>query len=58
MIPEDEPSKKLWKREDIKMELNKIPEMEKKLDRLEKEQIIINKRITRLQDQKEDGNGV
>ena len=54
MIPEDEPSEKMWKGEVILMELNKIPEMEKKLDRLENELRITNKRITRLQDHKGD----
>ncbi len=37
VIPEDEPSEGLYKKEEIGMQLIKIPEMEKKLDRLENE---------------------
>lgn len=54
MLPEDEPSEKMWKVEDIIMKLDKIPEMEKKIERLENELRVIHKRITRLQDQKVD----
>ena len=34
-MPEEEPPKSLWKKEYIELKLDKIPELEKKLDRLE-----------------------
>ncbi len=52
MIPEDDPPKGLYKKEEIQMKLDKIPELEKKLDRLENEIIIIKKRIKKLQEVK------
>lgn len=54
MIPEDETSDKMWKKEDIEMKLDKIIEMEKRIERFENELRIIQKRIIRLQDQKVD----
>ncbi len=50
MIPEDEPHESIYKKEEIQMELDKIPELEKRMNRLENEIIIINKRIKRLQE--------
>ena len=52
MIPEDEPHKSLYNKEEIEMELNKIPELEKRMDRLENEIIILKKRIKKLQEVK------
>ncbi len=52
MIPEDEPHKSLYNKGEIEMELNKIPELEKRMDRLENEIIILKKRIKKLQEVK------
>jgi len=52
MIPEDDPSEKMYEKEEIVMNLDKIPELEKRMDRLENEIIIIKKRIKRLQEVK------
>ena len=52
MIPEDEPHDSIYKKEEIEMKLDKIPELEKRMDRLENEIIIIKKRIKRLQEVK------
>ncbi len=49
MLPEDEPPETLWKKEDIVMQLDKIPELEKRMNRLENEMIILKKRIKKLQ---------
>ncbi len=54
MIPEDEPSEGLYKKEEIQRTIDKIPELEKKLDRLENEIIIIKKRIKKLQEVKHE----
>ena len=54
MIPEDEPHGSLYKKEDIEMELNKIPELEKRMNRFENELIIIKKRIKKLQEVKNE----
>ncbi len=50
MIPEDEPHNSIYNKEEIEMQLDKIPELEKKLIRLENEIIIIQKRIKKLQE--------
>ena len=52
MLPEDDPPDNLYKEEEIKLKLEKIPELEKRLNRLEIEIIIINKRIKKLQEVK------
>ena len=52
-LPEDDPPEGLYKKEEIEMELMKIPEILKRLDRLEREHIIMNKRIKKLQEVKE-----
>ena len=61
MIPEDEPSDKLYKKEEIEMQLDKIPIIEAEVKALINELTVQKKRITniqkeviRLQDQKED----
>ena len=50
MIPEEDPPEGLYNKEEIKMNLDKIPELEKKLIRLENEIIIIKKRIKKMQE--------
>jgi len=54
MIPNEEPSEKMYKKEEIEMKLDKIDTLEIELRAIRNELNIINKRITRLQDQKED----
>ena len=54
VLPEDEPQESLYKKEEIELKLGKIPELEKRMDRLEVEIIVINKRIKKLQEVKND----
>ncbi len=52
MLPDDDPPNGLYKKEEIQMELDKIPELEKRMNRFENELIIIKKRIKKLQEVK------
>ena len=54
VIPEVEPSEKMYKKEEIELKLEKINVFESEIKSIKTELIIINKRIKRLQDQKED----
>ncbi len=52
MIPEEETHNSLYKKEEIELKLQKIDELEKRMNRLETELIIIKKRIKKLQEVK------
>jgi len=54
MIPEEEPNIKEMSKEEIEMKLDKIDELEAKIIRIDGALIQLSKRITKLQDQKED----
>lgn len=54
MLPEDDTPEGLYNKEKIEMDLMKIPEILKRLDRLEKENIIMNKRIKKMQEVKKN----
>ena len=54
MIPLEEPSEKMYKKEEIELKLEKINVFESEIKSIKNEIIILKKRIKRLQDQKED----
>jgi len=53
MLPEDEPSKGLYKKEEIQLKLDKIPILEKRLDALQNQVTIIKQQIKQLWNQVE-----
>ena len=55
MIPEEEPTEGMYKREEIELKLQKIDDLQMQINGLKIRMEQMDRRITRLQDQKKEG---